>query len=133
MARSNLMTRRLTNSKDHFTEELCKRLDNATVENDDALRIIERYDTPDTFHFVDPPYVNSNCGHYEGTFNDENMRALVDLLARIKGKFMLTMFPYEYIEDAANHNGWTIHRVERTISASGTSRRKQEEWIVCNF
>ena len=33
----------------------------------------------------------------------------------------------------ANKNGWIIHRVERTISASKTSRRKQEEWMVCNY
>ena len=28
---------------------------------------------------------------------------------------------------------WIIHRIERTISASKTSRRKQEEWMVCNY
>ena len=48
-------------------------------------------------------------------------------------KFMLTMFPLPMIEEYANKNGWIIHRVERTISASKTSRRKQEEWMVCNY
>lgn len=37
------------------------------------------------------------------------------------------------IEDYANKNGWIIHRIERTISASKTNRRKQEEWMVCNY
>ena len=46
---------------------------------------------------------------------------------------MLTMFPYEPIERYADRNGWIIHRVERTISASKTNRRKQEEWMVCNY
>lgn len=124
---------KITNAKDDFTEQLCRRLENVTVENDDALKIIERYDCPDAFHFVDPPYINSDCGHYEGSFNDQNMAQLLLLLERVKGKFMLTMFPYDPIEQAANRNGWTIHRVERTISASKESRRKQEEWMVCNY
>ena len=46
---------------------------------------------------------------------------------------MLTMFPYEPIERFADRNGWTIHRVERMITASKTARRKQEEWMVCNY
>lgn len=46
---------------------------------------------------------------------------------------MLTMFPLPMIEEYANKSGWTIHRIERTISASKTSRRKQEEWMVCNY
>ena len=33
----------------------------------------------------------------------------------------------------AQRNGWIIHRVERTISASKLNRRKQEEWIICNY
>jgi len=32
-----------------------------------------------------------------------------------------------------NKNGWDINKVERTISASRTSRKKHEEWIVCNY
>lgn len=46
---------------------------------------------------------------------------------------MLTMFPLPMIEKYANKNGWVIHSIERTISASKTNRRKQEEWIVCNY
>lgn len=124
---------KIKNAKDSFTDTLCSRLDNVTVENDDALKVIARYDCEDAFHFVDPPYINSDCGHYEGLFSPDNMLSLLELLAGIKGKFMLTMFPYEPIEQFAMVNGWTIHRVERTISASKTNRRKQEEWIVCNY
>lgn len=61
------------------------------------------------------------------------MEQLLQLLERLQGKFMLTMFPYDPIQAAAQRNGWTIHRVERTISASRIARRKQEEWIVCNY
>lgn len=127
------MPKKLRNAKDEFTEQLCNRLDNITIENKDALEVIDCYDSRNTFHFVDPPYINSDCGHYEGCFNEQNMEDLLKLLARIEGKFMLTMFPLEMIEDYANKNNWIIHRIERNISASKTSRRKQEEWMVCNY
>lgn len=124
---------KMANARDEFTEDLCRRLEKVTIENDDALHVIERYDCPGAFHFVDPPYINSDCGHYEGTFNDQAMERLLDLLAGIEGEFMLTMYPYGPIEEAAERNGWVIHRVERTITAAKDTRRKQEEWMVCNY
>lgn len=127
------MPKKLTNAKDEFTERLCSRLDYVTIENRDALEVISTYDSDSAFHFVDPPYVNSDCGHYEGCFNEQNMEDLLKLLETVKGKFMLTMFPLPLIERYAIKNHWTIHRIERTISASKTSRRKQEEWMVCNY
>ncbi|MDR1756105.1 MAG: DNA adenine methylase [Culturomica sp.] len=131
--RAGKTARMAKNAADAFTEELCTRLRDVTIENDDALKIIARYDCPDAFHFVDPPYINSNCGHYEGMFNEADMQALINLLGCLKGKFMLTMFPYKSIEEAAGRHGWVIHKVERTISASKEKRRKQEEWMVCNY
>lgn len=127
------MPKKIANAKDDFTEHLCSRLDFVTIENRDALEVISTYDNEKAFHFVDPPYINSDCGHYEGCFNEQNMESLLQLLETIKGKFMLTMFPLPLIEQYAIKNGWIIHRIERTISASKTNRRKQEEWMVYNY
>lgn len=124
---------KVRNAKDEFTETLCERLSNVTVENDDAVAVINRYDCPEAFHFVDPPYVGSDCGHYEGIFGSSDLHRLLALLTNVKGKFMLTMFPNDEIEAMAQQNGWIIHRIQRTISASKENRRKQEEWMVCNY
>ena len=127
------MSKKLRNAKDNFTEELCRRLEHVTIENRDALTVIKTYDRPDTFHFIDPPYVNSNCGPYSGTFCDRDLQGLLQLLESVSGKFMLTMFPHAAIEQEAARKGWLIHRVERPITASKTSRRRQEEWMGCNY
>lgn len=127
------MPKKVNNAKDEFTGQLCRRLENVTIENRDALEVIACYDSLTSFHFVDPPYVNSDCGHYEGSFNEQNLEVLLKLLETVKGKFMLTMFPLDLIEQYAIKNDWIIHRIERTISASKTNRRKQEEWMVCNY
>ena len=112
---------------------MANRLEHVTIESRHAFEVIETYDSPETYHFVDPPYVNSDCGHYEGVFGNDDLGHLLDLLAQVKGMFMLTMFPHEQIASYAEKHNWIIHRIERFISASKTSRRKQEEWMVCNY
>ena len=131
--RTGTTTQKLRNAREAFTEELCRRLEHVVVECEDGVHLIKRYDTPDAFHFVDPPYVGSDCGHYNGTFDEADFMRLLGTLASVRGKFMLTMFPHPEIERFAARYGWKIHRIERTITASKVSRRRQEEWIVTNY
>jgi DNA adenine methylase len=94
----------------------------------------KRYDIPDAFFFVAPPYVGSAMGHYSGMFNDQNLQDLLELCTTLQGKFMLTMYPNEVIQDYVDRNGWIIHKIERQVSACRKEyRRKQEEWMVCNY
>lgn len=127
------MPKKVRNAKEDFCEYLAHRLEQVTIESRHAFEVLETYDSPNTFHFVDPPYVGSDCGHYEGVFGEAELAQLLELLTQLKGKFMLTMFPHPLIDEYATSNAWIIHRIERFISASKTSRRMQEEWIVCNY
>ena len=131
--RSGTTTKKLRNSKDDFTAELCSRLEHVTVECENGIHLIKRYDTEEAFHFVDPPYVGTDCGHYNETFNEEDFDNLLHTLTGVKGKFMLTMFPHPLLEKYVKENGWNVHTIERTITASKTSRRRQEEWMVTNY
>lgn len=124
---------KLNNAKKEFTATLCERLENVTIENRDALKVIESYDKKEAFHFVDPPYVGSNCGHYQNMFNEDDLKQLLELLVTVKGKFMLTMFPDPMIERFAIDNNWNINRITRIVTASRVNRRRQEEWLVCNY
>ena len=117
-----------------FTQELKLLLQHSTIECDDAFTIIKRYDCPHAWHFIDPPYVDSNMGHYSGMFNEQCLMDLLELCSNLQGKFMLTMYPNEAIQQYAVNNNWIIHKVERQISACrAESRRRQEEWMVCNY
>lgn len=129
----NSVAKKVQNAKDQFTEDLSKRLEQTQIECTDALRIIRSRDTENTFHFVDPPYIGTDCGHYSGTYNLMDFQNLLELLEQIKGKFMLTMFPHPVLSEFIARNKWKMLEVERTISASKTNRRKQIELIVCNY
>ena len=123
---------RLANSKQLLSAELINLLENTTIECDDALAVIKRYDCVQAFFFVDPPYVGANMGHYTGMFNDQNLVELLNLLATIKGKFMLTMYPNDVIKSYADKHNWNITEIERVITAS-QKRRFQKEWIIMNY
>lgn len=131
--RSGTTTLKLFNGKDQFTEAVCQRLAHVTVESEDGKNVIRRYDCPEAFHFVDPPYVGSDCGHYSDTFNEQDLEELLAILSEVEGKFMLTMFPHDRIREYVSRFGWTIHPIERQITASKESRRRQEEWMVTNY
>lgn len=126
--------RKVEFAKEAFTVELKKRLERTTIEQDDAFKVISRHDTEGTFHFIDPPYVGSDMGHYSNMFDDADLERLQQLCERLQGKFMLTMYPNEIIRAYADRNNWLIHTAERQISAcKADSRRRQEEWMVCNY
>lgn len=127
------MPKKVRFAKESFDEHLSSRLEHCTIESRDALNIIQLYDREDAFHFVDPPYVGSDCGHYSGMFSEDDLGHLLDLLSQIKGKFMLTMYPNETIQRYADSLGWQIHKITRFVSAGRSSRKHKEEWIICNY
>ena len=130
---TNSMCKKIDNSKHQFTNALQKRIERTQIECTNALHVIESRDCAEAFHFIDPPYINSDCGHYTDTFNLMNFEELLTLCAALKGKFMLTMFPHDVLREYIVRNGWHLVAVERTISVSTVNRRKQEEWIVMNY
>jgi DNA adenine methylase len=115
-------------------DEMKEHLEKATIECSEALTVIRRYDCEKAWMFLDPPYVGSDMGHYSGMFNEQNLAELLDVCANLKGKFMLTMFPNAALQLYAEQQGWSIHRFDRQISACRVSRRRrQEEWVICNY
>ncbi len=126
-------SKKIINSKEYvLAETIALRLEKTQIESTDALRIIKSRDSPKAFHFVDPPYIGTDCGHYCG-YTEEEFIKLLDLLKTIQGKFILTMFPHPVLEKYIKKNKWNVKEVERTISASMHKRRKQIELIVMNY
>jgi DNA adenine methylase len=66
------------------------RLKDATIENLDVCDCIQRYDRPETFFYVDPPYYRT-CQGYAHKFSDADFLRLRDTLAGIQGKFILSL------------------------------------------
>ncbi len=68
-----------------------ERLLYCNIECLDALEIIRRYDSPQTFFYCDPPYPGSVQGHYGG-YSIEDYQNLIEVLKTIKGSFILSNY-----------------------------------------
>lgn len=66
-----------------FDQSIYTRSENAQIDNADAFKVIESHDSPDSFHYIDPPYIDSNQGHYGGYTRDDFIR-LLQTLSKIK-------------------------------------------------
>ncbi len=69
------------------------RLRNVVIECDDAINVIKRYDTPNTFFFVDPPYLPETLNtpkNYLFQMTSDQHRELLEALRQAKGKVLIT-------------------------------------------
>lgn len=127
--------KKIKNKRETFTEKYSIRLQNVQIENTDALRVIRSRDGKEAFHYCDPPYFNSDCGHYDG-YSIEDFEALLTTLSNIEGKFLLSSYPSEILAEYTNKNGWFTKKVVQTVSvASGTtgSSKKKIEVLTANY
>jgi len=67
-----------------------ERLKTVQIDHLDFRKCIERYDDPNTFLFLDPPYLDTSP-YRIGKFTLEDHRALADLLRSVKGKWLMTI------------------------------------------
>ncbi len=98
------------------------------IENDKALNVIERYDTPDTLFYLDPPYLPDTrsarwqAAAYKHEMTAKQHRQLLDVLLEIQGMAIISGYPSELYEKQLS--GW--RRVETTARTTNTSNTKTE-------
>lgn len=130
------MPKKLQNRKETFTEEYAIRLQNVSIECTDALRIIRSRDTKDAFFYCDPPYYNSDMGHYDG-YSLEDFENLLKTLSKIEGKFMLSSYPSPILTEYTNSKGWHTVQYQQRVSVANNVKDKPKkekiEVITCNY
>ena len=97
------------------------RLQGVTIENRDAIKIMEQHDRADTLHYLDPPYVWSTRRmgsdnwqpSYRHEMADADHEKLLDAILRLKGMVVLSAYPTHMYKDRLK--GWTM--VSRNASA----------------
>lgn len=124
------------NKKLAFDTAISKRIENTQIENTDALKVIQNRDMEDAFHYVDPPYIDSNQGHYGG-YHIEDYKKLLETLSDVKGKFLLSSYPSEILSKYTTKNGWHTLVFEKPLSAqksvAGKPRPRKIEVLTANY
>lgn len=133
----------LAKRKDNFTQHLVDRIQHAYIENDDAIKILRSRNVKKAFHYLDPPYPNTDQGHYAGyTFDDYKL--LMDFLGtECKGKFLLSSYNSKMLDEYIAVHGWHKKEIDLKLSGSksmnsrkgreNNGKEKRTQVLVSNY
>jgi DNA adenine methylase len=133
--KSNGIARRFRKKQESFDSKIRDRLKTVYVENKNAVELIKCADSEETFFYVDPPYPQSNQGHYSG-YSMSDFEALLSVLSSIKGRFLLSSYPYPELSAHAKKHGWNQKEIVQQLCAlAGKARsgRKKTECLTWNY
>ncbi|MBA4240993.1 MAG: methyltransferase [Sphingobacteriaceae bacterium] len=130
--KENSKEKSLANKRDDFTRAYADRLRMVQIENNDAIKVIQRSDTKDTFIYADPPYIGSDMGHYKG-YSEEDYKKLLDALVKVKGKFLLSSYPSLILSQYIKKYKWKIKKVEKSVAVTKHTDKKKTEMLVMNY
>jgi site-specific DNA-adenine methylase/predicted GTPase len=130
--KANKVGKTLANKREGFTKEYAGRLKHVQIESKDAIEIIKQYDSPDTFFYLDPPYFNSDCGHYKG-YSQSEFRKLLELLSTIKGKFLLSSYPSDILTESVEKCNWRKKEKQQRINVTYQTDRIKTEVMIYNY
>jgi DNA adenine methylase len=127
-------TKKINNKRERFAEDLAIRLQNAQIECADALYVIKSRDTRQSLFYVDPPYINSDCGHYDG-YSEQDFENLLKTLSEIQGKFLLSSYPSLILQRYIKQQGWHLWSIDQKVSVNAKSGylKRKIEVITANF
>ncbi|MGP8216480.1 MAG: DNA adenine methylase [Bacteroidia bacterium] len=132
LSRDGKTGKTLANKREGFTIQYAERLKRTQIENKDALEIIKQYDSSETFFYLDPPYQNSDCGHYKG-YTETDYKNLLDSLISIKGKFLLSSYPSGILNEYIKQYRWQYKEIQQKISVTRLTKKQKTEALVWNY
>lgn len=115
--------------------QAAQRLQGVLIENRDAREVLLQHDTPETLHFVDPPYVhgarvlrNSADKYYRHELTDEGHAELIQTLDGLRGMVVLSGYDNPLYEELLAD--WYRHETTSRMAAHrGTGLRTECVWL----
>lgn len=118
-------------------EDIYRRMQRVVILNQDACDVIRQQDGPSTLYYCDPPYLHATrvtTQDYTHEMTTEQHTELLETLAGIQGKFILSGYHNSIYDEFAQQHGW--NQSERSIDckASGKlSKPQRVEVLWFNF
>ena len=106
------------------------------VENDDFQQIIEKYDSPSSFFYLDPPYKNRESQYSKHNFIDDTHERLMNVLKNVEGKWCLSYYDFPelskwYPKDCFR---WEMKDYKKASGASiGKKQSTGTELLIMNY
>ena len=109
-------------------EDVHERLAGVVIENLDWQDFIDRYDRPEALFYIDPPYWGSEGDYGRALFDRSQFAAMADRLARLRGRFILSINDVPEIRTI--FTGFAMEEVRLTYTVAGGRGKKVGELII---
>jgi DNA adenine methylase len=107
------------------------RLSRVFIENKPYAEVLTRFDRPETFFYVDPPYWGCENDYGVGLFAREDFTALAGILDSLKGKFLLSLNDRPEVREV--FNAFRIEAVKTRYSVNAAAGKQVAELLISNY
>jgi DNA adenine methylase len=114
---------------DHF-------LNITDVENMDFADVITKYDSENTFHYIDAPYWKIENYYSNHDFDRKDHERLANVLKEVNGKFGMSYYNFPLLSEWFPEDQYTWVRKEFAKAAAAKKGEKQnmgEELLIMNY
>lgn len=103
-------------------------LKHTTVLNKDYVSVIKKYDSPNTFFFIDPPYKGTSADLGYAQANEFDYDILFNTLDNLKGMFLLTINDLpEFRKQYKNY------RIKKVVALNKVDFTARKELFIMNY
>lgn len=131
--RSKYLTFRDKLSKPSWVEHFT-RITN--VENMDFQQVIEKYDSPSTYIYLDPPYWKTENYYSNHDFDRADHERLANCLNSVQSKFSLSYYDFDLLHDwyPEDRFRWEKKQFAKAAAAKkGVKQNMAEELLILNY
>jgi DNA adenine methylase len=110
------------------------RLCRVYIENMGYEKLIPRFDTPESFFYIDPPYFGYEDYYGSNIFQKSDFESLKEILSQVSGKFMMSINDVPEIRHL--FKDFVIHEVTTKYSLNLKSPKKKDgvnELLIMNY
>jgi len=114
---------------DHF-------LNITDVENMDFADVITKYDSENTFHYIDAPYWKTENYYSNHDFDRQDHERLANVLKEVNGKFGMSYYNFPLLSEWFPEDQYTWVKKEFAKAAAAKKGEKQnmgEELLIMNY
>ena len=110
-----------------------KKLHKLSVENMDCRELIKKYDSKDTFFYIDPPYYNMESYYTSHAFGHDDHMELCEMLKTTKGRWALSYYHFDELGTLFPRHQYVWHH-EKTYSVNArVSTAERIELLIMNY
>jgi DNA adenine methylase len=102
----------------------------------DFAHLMNTYDSPTTYFYVDPPYWKTENYYSNHDFDRNDHERLANVLKGLQGKFSLSYYDFELLHEWFPENQYTWSKKEFAKAAAAKKGAKQnmgEELLIMNY